>query len=177
MSCLIVWTNKPCKLCFSGILKRYIQKLSPGQLHLFCKHETKQKMTTYVSLGWPDAKMSPNQPIGINQLRNMFKMCAEIVGLEFMDKFSGHALRSYFLTHLYNSPDVSCVEDIGAARHKSVASRITYIQRNQRSEAGRFCDLQQDPIVSTNSTNSTPTTLPNNPYSHSLVNHPLFLKK
>lgn len=60
MSHLIVWTNDQTKLCFAGILKRYMQKLSPGQIRLFCNPASKVQMATFSSLGWFDVKMSPS---------------------------------------------------------------------------------------------------------------------
>ena len=51
-----------------------------------------------------------------------------------------------FLSKLYNSPQVSNVEAMCAARHNSVAAGVTYIQRNAESEAGRFRALSNNMI-------------------------------
>lgn len=93
----------------------------------------------------------------------MFKRGAELIGLENPNAFSGNALWAYFLTHLYNSPDVSFVEAMGSARHNLISSSLTYIQRNQRSDSGIFCALYQTPATDTDYTvvsNDTMITIP-----------------
>lgn len=74
---------------------------------------------------WPNAQMSANQPLGVHSISRLFKKGAKLIGLDNPDKFSGHALRSDFLTKLYNVPGVSNMEAMGAARHNSVATALT----------------------------------------------------
>ena len=175
MSRLCVWTNDKNKLCYAGILKRYMLKISPGQERLFCKPATEKQIESFVTNGFYNAQMSPMQPLGITMIRDLFKMGAEMLGITNPTQFGGHALRSYFCTQLYNSPEVSCKEAMGAARHSSVSASITYIQRNNASEAGRMRALGQYDEEDT--TNEIPVAIPlaiqatrtvYNPYAKSL---------
>ena len=140
------WTDDPTKLCFAGILERYLAKLSPGQNRLFCKPATQSQMDTFREIGWKNAQMSPNQPLGVNSISLLFKRGAKLLGVNNPDTFGGHALRAYFLSKLYNSPEVSNVEEMCAGRHNSVAAGLTYVQRNAESEAGRFRALAKEMI-------------------------------
>ena len=133
-----LWSNDPKVLCYAGILDRYLKKLSPGQTRLFCYEATDGQKKNYKSLGWPEAQMSSTQPIGVNSINAMFKEGAKLLGLKDPEEFGGHGLRRFFLSKLYNNPEVSNVEAMSAARHNSVAASITYIERNTESEAGRF---------------------------------------
>lgn len=47
------------------------------------------------------------------------------------------------------------MEAMSAARHNSVASSLTYIQRNTKSEAARFRDLNQERLPLPTLTNTT----------------------
>ena len=171
-----MWSNNPKDICYTAILKRYIQKLSPGQLRLFCRPATLHQRLQYGRLGWHDAAMSSGQPLGVNAITSLFKEGARIIGLNNPESFSGHALRAYHLSKLYNSPEVSTHEAMCAARHNSVAASLTYISRDKESEAGKFRALHQVPCSPPSPTTTTTTTttttvpilahyIPTNPYS------------
>ena len=133
-----LWSNDPKNLCFAGILHRYLDKLSPGQTFLFCYESTDAQKHGFSRDGNYQAQMSPGRPIGVNTLTDMMKEGARLIGMNDPDDFSGHALRQYFVSKLYNSDEVSAVEAMSAARHRSVSASATYIERNSKSEAGRF---------------------------------------
>ena len=159
------WTDDKTSLCYAGILERYLKKLSPGQTRLFCYEASAEQKANYYAIGWPKAEMSPCQPIGVNKIGLMFKEGAQLLGIHDPFTFSGHALRRYFLSKLYNSSEVSSVEAMCAGRHNSVAAGTTYVQRNTQSEAGRFRALGAPspiplPMVDNSTTDVSSTSTP-----------------
>ena len=130
----------------AACLKRYLQKLGPGQLRLFCKPATSSQKRHYTTIGWPDAEMSSQQPLGRNTIARMHKEAAAMLGVTSTD-FSGHAWRRLFVTTLVNDPSVNTEEALAAARHSSVASQRTYMRRDKVSEANRFkALLDRNPV-------------------------------
>ena len=82
--------------------------------------------------------MSPGRPIGVNTLTDMIKEGFRLVGMNYPENFSGNALYRYFISKLYNSEEVSNVEAMSAACHRSDSASATYIERNSKSEEGNF---------------------------------------
>ena len=140
-----VWTEEINAPCFSVVLKRYLNKLSPSQSRLFCQEAIVSMKSHYKTFGfhWDNAEMNSLKPLGENTVRNMFKKGAQMIGLEKFASFGGHSLRAYFITKLANNSAVNKKELMGTARHSSISAGLTYIQRNQNSEVACFRALEQ----------------------------------
>ena len=112
-------------LCAAGCLERYLDKLSPGQLRLYCRVKK-------------DGSMSPNQPLGRNTCSKMVKEIAKDCGISDLQGFKPHVFRSYFITYLINDPNINLSEVMAAGRHRSVAASLAYQRRSGKSEAAKF---------------------------------------
>ena len=115
-------------------LKRYKDKISPGQVRLYCYQATKAELHLFAAEGSHNAKMSPKRPIGENKVAEMIKEAAQRTGMN----CTGQGLRRLFLSTLINNPSISVKESLISGRHGSVSAQITYLQRNKISEAGKF---------------------------------------
>ena len=54
---------------------------------------------------------------------------------------TGHGFRSLFISTLANDPRVSVQESMASSCHSSVAAQLPYIERDARSEVGKFAAL------------------------------------
>ena len=102
-------------LCAAGCLERYLDKLSPGQLRLYCRVKK-------------DGTMSSK----------MVKEIAKDCGISDLQGFKPHVFRSYFITYLINDPNINLSEVMAAGRHRSVAASLAYQRRSGKSEAAKF---------------------------------------
>ena len=125
----------------AAFILRFLGHLSPGQTRLYCKPASSKQIAHFASMGWPNAKFSPNQPLGHNAMAKLMKSASAKLGLD----VTGHAFRRLFVTTLVNDGRVSVEESLAAARHSSVAAQRTYMSRNIVSEANRFKALGQAP--------------------------------
>ena len=129
----------------AAFILRFLGHLAPGQTRLYCKPATAKQIAHFATLGWPNAKFSPDQPLGHNTIAKLMKRASEKLGLD----VTGHAFRRLFITTLVNDGRVSVEESLAAARHGSVAAQRTYMARNGVSEANRFKALGQLPPTKT----------------------------
>ena len=129
----------------AAFIIRYLGHLSPGQTRLCCKPASAKQIAHFATLGWPNAKFSPDQPLGHDSISTLTKKASERLGLD----VTGHAFRRLFITTLVNDGRVSVEESLAAARHSSVAAQRTYMARNGTSEANRFKALGQLPPAKT----------------------------
>lgn len=118
----------------AGCIGRYLKKVSPSQLRLFCKEASPKQKHHYGTMGWPNAQMSPHQPLGHNAMRDLMREASNDLGFD----VAGHAFRRLFVSTLVNDGRVSAEESLASARHGSVAAQRPYQSRNNVSEANRF---------------------------------------
>ena len=62
-------------------LKRYKDKISPGQVRLYCYQATKAELHLFAAEGSHNAKISPKRPIGENKVAEMIKEAAQRTGM------------------------------------------------------------------------------------------------
>ena len=127
-----LFSNEHNDMCAAGCLARWLEKMAPGKLRLFCKVKKGSK-----------TKMYPTVVIGLNQFPKIFKKIGEDAGLVDLLHFLGHSLRKLFITALANNPNVSLAEAMTAARHMSVSASQAYQRRNGLSKAARFNAIGQ----------------------------------
>ena len=125
-----VYSNDKWDLCCGGCLERYLDKLHPGQLRLFCK-VARKKNRFYNSL----------IPLGKTGLPNLIKAAGIDAGIQDIESFSGHSLRKQYITMMANDPNVSLAETMQAARHSSVSASLAYQRKCGISETAKFVAL------------------------------------
>lgn len=126
--------------------------MGPGQSRLFCKVASNEQRASYILQGNGNVMMSPKEPLGEHTIGTLFKKIATLLNLKDVKSFSGHALRRMFCSTLYNDKGVSIQEAMSSARHGSVAASMTYIMRDQDSEAARVKALGAVATVTPTST-------------------------
>ena len=136
---LPVMDNDPTSACLSGSIKRFLDKLAPGQTRIYCKVVPEHVRNTPGK--FHGQFFYPNSPLGRNTILKVFKAGAVILGLPNPETFSPHSLRAYFVTSLANDSGVSDQERMTASRHSSVAASAIYQVRNNTSEVNRFSAL------------------------------------
>jgi hypothetical protein len=125
---------------FGGALQRYMKKLSPGQLRMYCRLASDQFIAaTYRRHGNSSAIFHPNLPLGINKVKELICQGADILGIP--RNFRPHSLRAVGVTKLANSRGVSDAERCRAARHSTVNASRAYQTVDGRSEASRLLAL------------------------------------
>ena len=70
----------------------------------------------------------------------MFKG-TRILNISDPDRFTGHTLRSVYITKIVNNPNVNQKESQLATRHGSVSAQLPYIVPNENSEVEKLKDL------------------------------------
>jgi len=133
---LPVLNDDPRSDCLAGSIKRFLQKMAPGQTRIYCKVVPSELRDN--SGPYQGQIFYPNNPLGRNTVLSLFKEGAAIQGLSNPHMFSPHSLRAYFVTMLANDSGVSVQECMTASRHTSVAASATYQERNMNSELNRF---------------------------------------
>ena len=128
--------DDPTSSDFGGCIKRFLQKLSPGQTRIYCK-VIPDEMRAVDSSGFTPIFYS-HVPLGKNMIGELFKEGAAILGLPNHKVFSAHALRALFVTKLANGKGVSDEERMASSRHNSQAASVIYQERNSLSESNKF---------------------------------------
>lgn len=81
---------------------------------MFCRPATEKQLQHFKSIGWNNARFSPNQPLGPNTIRELIKEGAERLGVENWRSFRPHELRGAFLSRLANDDGVNTNETLAA---------------------------------------------------------------
>ena len=116
--------DDPKSNCLGGSIERFLNKLAPGQLKLYCKvipekfQHPDQNGVTQV--------FYPNQNLGKHKIRELFKKGAGILELPNAKDFCASSLCSMFITNLANGDGVSLRECMDSSRHNSVAASNIY---------------------------------------------------
>ena len=127
---MLRYCNRKDGLCAASCLERYLVKLAPGQLRLYCRVKK-------------DGSMSALQPLGKHTCAKMVKEVGIDAGIVDMQGWKPHVFRSRFLTMLANDPALNLSEVMAAGRHKSVSASLAYQRRNAASEAARFDSVER----------------------------------
>ena len=117
-------------VCAASCLERYLEKLAPGQLRLYCRVKK-------------DNTLSGNQPLGKNTCAKMVKEVGMDWGIQDMAKFKPHVFRHQFLTFLANDPALNLSEVMAAGRHYSVSASLAYQRRCAHSESAKFDSVER----------------------------------
>ena len=120
-----------------GCIARFLDKLAPGQLRLYCRVLSKKAR----SKQGETRLFSPNQPMGKDTIKALFRKGAKIMGLSKPSEFAPHSLRHLFGNQLANDPSISLKECMLAMRHSSASASMNYQQRNMTSEENRLLCL------------------------------------
>ena len=80
----------------------------------------------------------PKNPIGKCKMHSFLKQCAERMGFENWETFSGRAIRRWGISKLCNDSGVSFSESMAAARHDSIGQHWKYITQDNASEVNRL---------------------------------------
>ena len=125
----------PVKSEFGLCIERYLYKLHPFQERMYCRPATTTQMAHWKTLNLDGVCYSPNQPLGINKIREYSKMALTRLGFP---GATAHSFRRLFITSLANDAGVSIEESMQSAGHNSVAAQRPYVVRNGKSEAAKF---------------------------------------
>ena len=117
-----------------GMLKRYLMKVSPDQIRLYCREASPGMKRAFRANDYPAAQMSHKQPHGENAIGKMIKEAGKRMGLN----TTGHGFPRLSITSVANHPGVNTEESLAHARHSSVTAQRPYLARNAVSEAARF---------------------------------------
>ena len=120
-----------------GTLKRYTNKIAPGQKRFYCRAATLQERHRFTRAGFPNAEMSPKAVIGVNTVGVMMKKSMKKLGIN----TAGHGGRHLCISTMVNDATVNVQESLAAARHTSVAAQKNYVTRDNKSEMARFVAL------------------------------------
>ena len=105
-------SSDPC-----GCIKRFLDKMTPGQERIYCKVVPQQQRKK------GEAKLFyPSMPLGKDKITALFRKGAAIMGLSNPEEFMPHTLRHMLGTHLANDPNVSIKESLATMRHNSVVA-------------------------------------------------------
>ena len=134
-----VMDDDPTSGDFGGCIHRFLNKLSPGQMQIYCKVIPPKYRST-------DAEGNTNyfygqSPIGKHQIAEMFKEGAQILGLKNPEKFCAHSLRAYFITMVSSGEGVNDEERLVSARHESLGASAIYQERNSITETNKFASM------------------------------------
>ena len=124
--------DDPTSSDFGGCIKRYLEKMSPGQICMYCKVIPEEQRSTN-----KDRELLmfyANCPLGRNYILDLFKEGAAILGLPNPQSFSAHSLRAMFITKLSNGEGVNDEERMASSRHESVSASAIYQERNSISK-------------------------------------------
>ena len=144
-----------------GCIKRFLDKLAPGQLRLYCRVLSKKSR----SKEGETRLFSPNQPMGKDSIKALFRKGAKIMGLKNPDEFCPHSLRHLFGNQMANDPSISLKECMLAMRHSSASASMNYQERNMKSEENRLACLGFEPPKAT-SHELTSTNVASYPTNH-----------
>ena len=131
--------DDPTSADFGGCIKRYLEKLSPGQIRMYCKVIPEEQRSA--NNDGESLLFYANCPLGRNYLQVLFKEGASILGLPNPNSFSAHSLRAMFITKLSNGQGVNDEERMASSRHESVSASAIYQERDSVSESNKFASL------------------------------------
>ena len=131
--------DDPTSSDFGGCIKRYLAKMSPGQIRMYCKVIPADKRS--VNVDGETSLFYSNCPLGRNYVLDLFKEGAAILGLPDHKTFSAHSLRAMFITKLSNGEGVNDKERMASSRHECVSASAIYQERNSISETNKFASL------------------------------------
>ena len=121
----------------SGSKGWYISKMAPGQLRLYCKTISYNKRV-------PDPKINqvqyfyPNNPLGRNTIRSMFKEGTRILGLPNWENLLLIVYVLCLLPRWRMEIGVSDKELMGSTHHNSLSASANYQERDSKSETNKF---------------------------------------
>ena len=95
-----VMDNDPTSSDFGGSIKRFLEKLAPGQTRIYCKAIPEDLRS--VDKSGNSKFFYANQPVGKNLISDLFKEGADMLGLPNPKKIAPHCLRSYMVTKIAN---------------------------------------------------------------------------
>lgn len=122
---------------FGGSLKRFVQKLGPGQVRMYCRPASEEYINSnYRRHGNMTSVFYANSPLGLNKIKELMAMGAAILGIS--KNFRAHSLRAVGVTKLANDSSISDAERCRAARHSSVSANKAYQVTDGISEANRL---------------------------------------
>ena len=125
--------NDPKATDPGGCIKRFLEKLSPGQTRLYCKVVPKEYRRT-----GEDRLFYSNQPMGKDSIKALFKKGAMLMGLSNPEELAPHSLRHLFSNQIACDPSISLKECMLALRHSSASATVNYQKRNMKSEENRL---------------------------------------
>ena len=128
---------------FGGSLERLIEKMSPGQVRIYCRPAGRDRLLEMRNAGFKNAMFYAASQIGEKMILQMFKDGAELLGLTNARHFKPHSLRGACITILANDPSVSLAETMKIARHTSVSASKVYQRVDGISEGNRLVALGQ----------------------------------
>ena len=129
----------PTSSGFGGCIKRYLEKMSPGQIRMYCKVIPAEQRL--INTDGETLLFYSNCPLGRNYILDLFKEGAAILGLPNPKSFSAHSLRAMFITKLSNGEGVNDEERMASSRHESVSASAIYQERSSASESNKFASL------------------------------------
>ena len=129
----------------AGSIKRYLEKVTPGQQRFYCKVMSSKAKRKYVEAGGDEKhEFMVNTPLGKGKIKELFDDGANILGLSCADEFYPHSLRAMMITELANNPSVSLKETVTSARHSNLTSSLNYQHRDGESEVAKFSALRMN---------------------------------
>ena len=130
----------PTSSDFGGCIKRYLEKMSPGQIRMYCKVIPVEQRA--INADGETLLYYANCPLGRNYILDLFKEGAAILGLPDSKYFSARSLRAIFITKLSSGEGVNDEEIMASSRHESVSASAIYQERNSVSKSNKFAFLE-----------------------------------
>lgn len=131
--------DNPTSSDFAGCIKRYLAKMSPGQIRMYCKVIPEDQRS--VNKDGESLLFYANCPLERNYILDLFKEGADILGLPDPKSFSAHSLRAMFITKLSDGEGVNDEERMASSRHESVSASAIYQERDSVSKSNKFASL------------------------------------
>jgi hypothetical protein len=129
--CFLINENDPSD--FGGSLKRFVQKLGPGQVRMYCQLASEEYINSnYQHHSNMTSVFYANSPLGLNKIKELMAMGAVILGIS--NNFRAHSLRAVGVTKLANDSSISDAEHCHAAC-SSVSANKAYQVTDGISEA------------------------------------------
>jgi hypothetical protein len=126
--------NKNDMSNFGGTLQCYMNKLTPGQVRMYCRLASYQFIAaTYWRHGNSSSISHPNIPLGINKIKDLICQGDDII-LGIPRNFRPHSLQAIGVTKLANSRDFSDDKCCHAACHSTVNASRVYQTVDGRSD-------------------------------------------
>ena len=125
----------PCKSKIGMCLTRYIDRIPPWRVRMYCKTATVGQKLCLTALGHTNAAFSARHPLGVNTICKLMKeACAKLGSPD----ATGHYFRRLFITSLANDPGICIEKSMQSAGHNSFFAQRPYIVRNAISKTAKF---------------------------------------